>query len=170
MYVKQSLSFNNPDLIKDRLLNKRIIKSNGCWEYRGWNTKEAYPLIYISGRSYGCHRISALIWNGFDIKSKLVIRHGCDNRNCYNPKHLSSGTYKDNEMDKVMRMRNARRFNQEQIREIREMYVNGYSWRKIAKMFNVSHTTIGKIVKSLRYFHPPYADKTSSTIRVKSLG
>jgi DNA-binding transcriptional regulator YiaG len=46
----------------------------------------------------------------------------------------------------------ARIFSDEQIREIRKLHEEGLSGRKIAKIFNVSKTTIRDIIIGKRYF------------------
>ena len=53
---------------------------------------------------FKAHRVSYEMANG-PIPDGLIIRHKCDNPNCVNPKHLESGTQKDNMLDASFRGR-----------------------------------------------------------------
>lgn len=116
-----------------------------------------YGKMYWNGRGKPAHRIAWELTNG-PIPKGLICRHRCDNPPCCNPAHLEIGTYHDNNMDMLKRERNHPRkgeqhgqakLNKRQVTEIRRLYASGgTSQRKIARMFNVSQSLIGRIVRS----------------------
>ena len=94
-----------------------------------------------------------------DIAGK-VIRHTCDNPRCINPEHLIIGTMADNNRDRALRGRSAKKvpsrrtFTEEQIQAIRSRYkkhskVDGAP--AIAREYGVHHTTIHYIIKGKLY-------------------
>jgi hypothetical protein len=90
--------------IKDRLLHKKRLTSSGCWEYTGERNRDGYGLITFKGKKQQTHRISAMIFKGYDLNSYnsgLQINHTCHNRICFNPEHLYIGTHEENMHDLV---------------------------------------------------------------------
>lgn len=85
------------DIIHLLIHNSTVNPETSCLE---WSTpnKNGYFLMHYKGGSLGIHRLSYLFWNGALEKGK-VIMHTCDNRKCWNPKHLVQGTYSDNRLD-----------------------------------------------------------------------
>lgn len=79
-------------------------EATGCWLFQG-HLVHGYGRITISsivkGRDILIHRLSLAIFKDFDLKSTLLALHikECLNKNCWNPNHLYSGTYKDNKQD-----------------------------------------------------------------------
>lgn len=84
------------------------------------------------------HRLSYIIHKG-PIEKGNVIRHLCNNRKCYNPKHLVQGTQLENYEDGVKAGTNRRKLTKEDVEEIRS---SSESNRKLGKKFGVSSTTI----------------------------
>lgn len=77
--------------IKNYLESNKVILDNGCWVLETRNTNRYQYYLGI-----GIHRLSAWIFNNFDIDSKLLILHKCDNPPCWNPEHLNSGNQSEN--------------------------------------------------------------------------
>ena len=90
--------------LEDRFWNKVVVGSQDeCWEWTGSLCSKGYGTFAKSsaiGNRAWClaHRLSWELANG-PIPDGLCILHSCDNPKCVNPRHLSSGTHKDNMQD-----------------------------------------------------------------------
>lgn len=90
--------------IKTRLsLKKKVDPTTGCWLWKGEKNREGYGKITFMGKKRLVHRVSAMLYNGYDLNSYetagLQINHTCKHRNCYNPSHLKIGSHRDNMED-----------------------------------------------------------------------
>lgn len=143
--------------IKERLLAKREINSNGCWVWNGSVNAAGYGVAPITGlprahRQKLVHRIAAYLWNGFPLDSRLKVLHRCDNPPCFNPDHLFVGTQVDNVRDCVSKGRNRghrgpRKLNPDDYNRIREMkHTTGLANKHIGDAFGISHTYVGRIL------------------------
>jgi len=102
---------------------------------------------------------------GRRLKSSEVILHACDNRLCYRADHLSIGTVQDNNADMKAKGRNTpppvnvyhgechpmAKLQAWQVRRIRGHYQSGLKATTIAEMFDVSPSTIRRIVTGVRW-------------------
>jgi hypothetical protein len=82
----------------DRIMQKVIKQSDGCWIFSGAIGSQGYGKTYHEGRSRDAHRVMWIIHNGI-IPPKMVVMHICDVKPCVNPKHLKLGTIADNLQD-----------------------------------------------------------------------
>jgi len=80
----------------------------GCWNWVLGKDKNGYGKVKISRRHFRAHRISAMLFLGFNINSSLLVCHKCDNPSCVNPNHLFIGTDLDNAKDRDKKGRNGR--------------------------------------------------------------
>lgn len=146
---------------KERLLNHRVITPSGCWEWDGAKLPSGYglisfrePIAPINGKhNYLVHRLSAYIFNGFDLQSKLLVCHTCDNPSCFNPKHLFSGTQADNQAD--MRSKKPepnrsfpKKLSAKDVKLIRSKYATRkYTTRSLASELGLGKSTIQAIIR-----------------------
>ena len=83
--------------------------SQDCWDWTGYlNPKSGYGQLtsHINGKTVllTAHRMSFSAFIG-PIPKGMFVCHTCDNRKCFNPKHLFLGTVKDNAEDMVKKGR-----------------------------------------------------------------
>lgn len=64
--------------------------SDECWIYDDWATNNAgYPCVSYKGKAYGCHVLAYLRANKQEkIPKGFEIAHLCNEKLCWNPKHL----------------------------------------------------------------------------------
>jgi len=87
------------------MLNSQPKKNDdGCWLWPGMIASTGYGVIKIWGRFYPVHQLSYFHFKG-KIPQGMVVRHTCDVRACWNPKHLIKGTPKQNSQDMAKRGR-----------------------------------------------------------------
>lgn len=92
----------NIEKVKEMLLASFDLVGD-CWIWKyGKHEKERdnYGVVSIENKKYKVHRLSATIFNGFDIDSGICILHTCDNPPCYNPEHLFEGSREENNSDR----------------------------------------------------------------------
>jgi predicted XRE-type DNA-binding protein len=146
----------------ERFHQKYKIDASGCWLWIGGtrpNSKGVqYPRHWSDDqKSIGAHRFSFELVHGAIPKSMYVC-HKCDTPLCVNPDHLFIGTHHDNMRDMVQKKRSftgrgenkkgRAKLTDQQANQIRKMEI---SQSKIAAMFGVSQTTIGRIKRQESY-------------------
>ncbi len=148
--------------LHEKLLSKREIKPSpdgrfqDCWWWTGSKGGKNYGRIDIENKNCKVHRISASIWLDFDLNSKLLICHKCDNRLCFNPEHLFVGTNQDNVRDMYSKGRNTpkqmffnAKTNKIEANQIRDLYLSGRFYQyEIGEFYNLSQQAINKITNN----------------------
>lgn len=91
------------DIIKSEVdedyFNKRVIKTDRCWEWVGSITPDTgYGYYTVKQKRFYAHRISYCLYNG-SISREMVIDHICKNTICVNPLHLREVTTRFNVID-----------------------------------------------------------------------
>lgn len=151
--------------------------SDECLDWPYQKNIYGYGTVYVHTKRWLVHRYAFKLVHGRIYRSLLVI-HSCDRPCCYNPKHLSQGTYLDNvrDMDRKGRRVNTPRYGHgplpklqgekhhnakytsEDILTIRRRWRNGETQSAIARDYNVSQGTIGNIVRRVSWKHLPEQD------------
>ncbi len=132
---------------------KKVIKKDGCWDFKGAKIRGGYGTISVAGTNRAAHRISWWLHNG-EIPRGLLVLHKCDNPICTNPEHLFLGTQRDNIKDCEIKNRRAPQYgennplsilNKEQVIEIRRLLENGAKNKEISERFKIATSTVSCI-------------------------
>jgi len=169
-------------LLRMREIAEAFQGVNDCWEWpHSRNVRSGYGQLAcrIDGKQivFTAHRVSFAVFNGSIQPGKLVC-HTCDNRGCFNPKHLYQGTLSDNTRDMYERggvdrkataargnrhgsktkpertqrgtVHHASKLNDDIVREIR---ASGSSCSALAKLYGVSDATINSVQRGVTWTH-----------------
>ena len=133
---------------------------NICWEAgvrKGENLNySGYGQAKWEGKTVRIHREVFAVYNGFYPEQ---VMHVCDNRACYNPRHLIAGNHRENMADMVRKGRGrglqGSKHNQAKLTEeiveqiIHELAIGGKRGyqRRIAERYGVSPSTVHLIAK-----------------------
>jgi hypothetical protein len=132
----------------ERFWNK-VNKTDGCWEWTASLNQRGYGQFKFEGKMVKAHRYSITL-DGRDPTGKLVCHH-CDNPKCVRPDHLFVGTDKDNMVDMVKKGRNSKILRKLTIKDAEDIRLSNLSQTDLAKMYDVSESTISRIVNHKRY-------------------
>lgn len=115
-----------------------------------------YPAVRVGDKKVDGHRLSYLLSVG-EIPDGLCVCHRCNNKRCIEPSHFYLGTRAQNVKDAwhdglfVERVRGTdvavSKLTEEQVREIRHLWSEGWSKRKLAKKFGVCPATAYSVAK-----------------------
>lgn len=138
-----------------RLYLRRYIVPGGCWEWTGPTYPNGYGRISFCSYPETVHRVSWIVHVGAISEGQCVL-HSCDNRPCFNPKHLFLGTHQDNHDDKIAkgRMRHGHRCGEansgakltwQNVEEIRRRCDAGETTYKLAEELGVSQALVWNV-------------------------
>lgn len=135
------------------------INENDCWictshapNYYG------YPVIKRNGKKIILSRYMHEKYKN-KIPENMCVCHKCDIRKCINPDHLFLGTIADNIEDMVKKGRNSKGENRPTAKlSTKQAYKikfghNNLLYKEIAKLYNVSIVTIGRIKSNKSWKH-----------------
>lgn len=138
--------------IKCKILEGIKKQENGCWLYKQ-TASGPYGKIRWKAKWYSAHRSSYEVFIG-PIEEGKWICHKCDVPKCVNPEHLFKGSPSENRKDCFSKKRaatgqdsNWSKFNDIQVQEMRLLKQEGFTFDRIARIFNCSFTYISKITK-----------------------
>lgn len=146
-------------------LDRRTVRSSGCWLWAGARTTNGYGAIRVGGRMARAHRVAWELAYG-PIPEGLDVLHRCDVPVCVNPSHLFLGTDSDNQLDasakgrhgmkrhperssfkgRVISTRGNAKLTQAQVREIRSLGAGGWSVMVLAQRFSISESNVRAIL------------------------
>jgi len=136
-----------------KIVERINITDGGCWEWKLKVRPNGYARVTYLRQSMYAHRLSFEAFNGY-IDPQLDVCHQCDNRKCVNPFHLLQGTRKDNMQDAVSKGRQATgaklpqtKIHGKDLRIVLEMISDGFKYKDIAEMYNVTKSCIGYIAR-----------------------
>lgn len=139
-----------------------------CWQWTSPPTRWGYGQFHF-GDKYGvplrAHRVAWFLTFG-EIPERLLVCHHCDNKLCVNPAHLYLGNYSRNLSDAwkhqlrkpptwiLGEKHHSHKLNVNQVQEIRNIHSQGgEKLSAIARLFNVSATTVQRIVSRRIWKH-----------------
>lgn len=129
-----------------------------CWIWTG--DAPNYGRIMLFDRKLKAHRVSYILHSKKIIPPGIFICHTCDRRLCVNPKHLFTGTSKENKRDAIIKGRHSRgetcgsvKLKNNDVLEIRRLRALGFSMCALGRKFNVSGNTISYIIKGITWKH-----------------
>lgn len=147
---------------KNKLLTNRSIDSiTGCWNWTRSLTL-GYAQTSYQHRLVRVNRLSLHLFKNFDLDSKLLVCHKCDNPRCFNPDHLFLGTHSDNARDRNIKRRQAKGENQgshklttEQVIEIKKLQKEGFNTNQIKEKLKleVNGLAVYEILKNKTWKH-----------------
>lgn len=147
------------------ILDSHVIKSEGCWDWKGSLHHSGYAVTKFNKKQFGAHQASWMFYNNlvdFPENFNLWILHTCDNKKCTNPDHLYLGTPSNNAQDRENRNRGRVPFgdnhpcailNETKVKEIRKMLENNATISSIARFFNCSAGAIEAIRNRTTWKH-----------------
>jgi|SRR5215469_9274703 len=135
-----------------------------CWDWTASKNQDGYGRMYAGPghkpKLVSAHIISWQIHYG-SIPSGMNVCHRCDNPACTRPDHLFLGTRKQNMEDSARKGRmhigeasGNTHLTGKQVLEIRKLHASeGYSERKLARVYGVTGPTIGSILRRRTWKH-----------------
>lgn len=150
-----------------------------CWEWRGTQSNNGYGKFAVRhgfrhGRNVLAHRVAFFLATS-DWPITLCVLHRCDNRACCNADHLWLGTYADNNHDAAVKGRHpkglelgcykhpetrprgerhhARKLSDKIVRQMRQLWKEGYSQGSIARRFGVSQSVGREAILGITWSH-----------------
>lgn len=154
----------------ERFMDKVFPEPNsGCWLWLGYIAKDGYGRVTAADGTgiMLAHRSSFELFRQA-IPPGLYVCHKCDTRACVNPDHLFAGTQRDNMRDCSRKGRCAipnnptgelhprytAKLAPDQVKEIWFLgHPRSLSNAEIARRYNISATTIWKIMNDQKWTH-----------------
>lgn len=131
---------------------ENVEKTQTCWLWKGNKHPRGYGKIWDKDKCLMTHRLSLVI-HGKQLSPWCVVMHTCDNPSCVNPDHLQIGSHRDNQIDKVIKGRQAKGSSQGhsiltdiEVKAMRQLMKDGWRVSDIAavlkRTYSVTHQAI----------------------------
>jgi hypothetical protein len=133
-----------------------------CWIWTAGKFQKGYGAFPCFNKTLKAQRVSFCLEYG-DIAPEFFVCHKCDNPSCVNPSHLFLGDIHSNGADMSAKGRAAKcgptnptrgelhhksKLTEKDVLEIRRLSKTGqFAQRQLAKQFDVTRSTIFKILK-----------------------
>ena len=112
------------------------LRDDECWTLD--RIPHANGYVYVQNRRL--HRVAWEAHNAEPIPEGMVVMHSCDNRECFNPAHLSVGTQQENIHDCIDKdRRSGARFDPD---EINALLDEGLTQKQAARRMNCCVRTV----------------------------
>ena len=126
--------------------------SDACVQFSHRVNEYGYSILKMSKKTIPAHRFAYYWFNNRPVDPLKCVMHSCDNPGCVNPRHLSEGTWLDNNRDRAAKGRTVvfsfyrRKLTKEDVEYIKEAYKNNYRGllTKLRKKFGVDSRVIYK--------------------------
>lgn len=154
VYAKKGEDPLSPEHLGRRLLNGIADPpGDGCWDWLRSARDSGHGTITVGGKTVSVYRVAYEVWIG-PVPSGRWVLHRCDNPRCIRPDHLELGDQSKNMADCARRGRTARgegngaaRLTRDDVLKIRVLLRNGWVQARIARLFHVSPSSIGRIAR-----------------------
>lgn len=143
--------------LQDLLIHTKR-NANNCLEWQRYKDKDGYGKWRVNGEKRNVHRLVCALVYGEPVDNQQAL-HSCDNPPCINPDHLRWGTHRDNNDDKILRLRLAGErspsaiYTDAQVRQIKQMIADGVKGHVIYRQFNMSKYTFSNIKNNKNWKH-----------------
>jgi CENP-B N-terminal DNA-binding domain len=140
---------------------------NDCWNWTRGMNRTGYGSVRFEGVKISAHRAAfALAIGGIsliaprDRSSVGFLLHSCDNKLCCNPRHLSVGSYYENNKDAAAKGRSRAlrggdhpraSLTNKEAAKIRTLLKKGVTRPEICRRFNLPEWTVRRIARNEGY-------------------
>lgn len=179
-HIKNSHSGEEREMLMWSALERRFWakvdkrKEDECWIWTAYRNGDGYGYIRFDGDNRRAHRVAYSLEH--EPPGDDMVLHHCDTPACVNPVHLYLGDQSHNLQDAWDRGRrnepgltyspgesnpNAR-LTETDVREIRQRAKGDITYRELAADYDVSHRTIGEVVRRESW---PHVDENNESLR-----
>ena len=143
---------------------QKVHKTETCWLWTGARS-HGYGETWNGRRPIAASRFVWEVMHGPIANSRQCVCHHCDNPLCVRPDHLFLASQRENLSDMRRKGRGAlpppqigttnlkAKFTEDDIRDIRRLYAEGDSLRRLGRRYGVWYTTISVIVNRKAWAH-----------------